>query len=212
MSAHDLLQFFTHLDQQLPQAAARHGHAIYAVLFAIVVCEIGVFPLFFLPGDPLLFLTGALCATHAISMGIVLPAFIAAALLGSVIAYGVGRWIGRPTHKQWRRVIPPESMRQARAFLERHRTFTFVASPFIAVVRTFAPLVAGASRMDFKSFLMSAAIGAVVWPSSLMTAGYFFGEIPSIRDHMTTIALSGIALAALTITVRGLMRVKRART
>ena len=192
MSGLELLQMALKLDQHLEGAISQLGPAVYLMLFAVVFCEIAFIPLFFLPGDPLLFICGALCAAGALSIGIVMPLLFVACVAGSVVSYGTGRAIGQTIFSTDRRWIDAAALRRTHAFYERHGAVTFLLSPFIAVVRTFAPFVGGIARMDFTRFVLSVMGGAALWAVTLVTSGYFFGSIPLIHDHLSAIVLIGI--------------------
>lgn len=188
------LQVILHFDQHLGAFAAQYGTAIYAMLFAIVFSEIGLIPLFFLPGDPLIFLCGAFCATGAIRLGIVMPLLFAATVAGSVLNYFIGQAVGRQVFTRDYRWLDKAALNRSHAFYERYGSVTFLLSPFIAVVRTFAPFVGGVSLMTFHKFLLSVSAGAALWTGSLLMGGYFFGNVPLIRDHMSAIVLVGVGL------------------
>src|SRR5947209_2660836 len=143
----ELLRMVLHLDQQLDSAIAHLGPAVYLMLFAVVFCEIAFIPLFFLPGDPLLFICGALCATGALNIWAVTPLLFVACLAGSVVSYRTGRALGDRIATGNYRWIDRTALERTRAFYERHGALTFLLSPFLAVVRTFAPFVAGIAQM-----------------------------------------------------------------
>ena len=188
-----IFQALLHFDQQLGGAIPRFGVAIYAILFAIVYCEIGLAPLFFLPGDPLIFIGGAFCATGVISIWILVPVFAVAAVAGSLTAYGVGRSIGHQILQEQRPWLSQSALQRGQAFFDAHGRAAFLISPFIAVVRTFAPLLAGAAKMAFGQFALFASGGAVIWAVTLTVSGYFFGNVPVIRNNMGSIVLVGVA-------------------
>lgn len=189
-----LSQLVLHFDQHIGAFAAQYGTAIYAMLFAIVFCEIGFIPLFFLPGDPLIFICGAFCATGAIKLWIVMPVLFAATVCGSLLSYYTGCAIGQQVFTRDYRWLDKAALNRSHTFYERNGSVTFLLSPFIAVVRTFAPFVAGVSLMTFPRFVLSVSAGAALWVGLLVTGGYFFGNTPLIRDHMNAIVLSGIGL------------------
>src|SRR5690242_16870535 len=137
----ELLQMILHLDQQLDSAVAHLGSAIYVVLFAVVFLEIGVIPLFFLPGDPLLFICGALASTGVLSIWVLMPLLFVACVGGSAVSYQVGRALGTVISSAEHKWLDPTALARTRAFYERHGALTFLLSPFVAVVRTFAPFV-----------------------------------------------------------------------
>lgn len=211
MDAMQLLQFVLHLDRELGAAIAQHGTAIYLILFAIVCVEIGIVPMFFLPGDPLLFLCGAYCATGAIDILIVAPVLFVSTVAGSLLSYGSGRVVGRRVFAREYRWIDNDALRKTHAFYERYGVLTFLLSPFIAVVRTFAPFVAGVAQMTFARFVSAVVAGAAVWVVVLVGGGYYFGNVPVIHDHMSTIVLLGVALGVGSLIVGGVRRRLRAR-
>jgi membrane-associated protein len=205
----DLLQLLLHLNQFLGALIAQHGELAYVVLFAIVFSEIGLLPLFFLPGDPLLFFCGAFCATGALSLGLLLPLLFAAAVLGTLLSYGLGRALGERAHARNYRWLDREALDRAHAFYERYGRVTFLMSPFIAVVRTFAPFAAGVSGMTFSRFLPAVVAGAALWVGILVMGGYYFGNIPFVRDHVGGIVLLGLALGLLSLVLGSLLRKRR---
>lgn len=200
------LQFLLHFDQHLGGLIARHEVMVYAMLFLVVFCEIGMLPLFFLPGDPLLFICGAFCATGALNIWILVPWLFAATVLGSALNYWAGRAIGHRVYAlnyQW---LDRTALQRTHAFYERYGRITFILSPFVAVVRTCAPFVGGVARMTFAKFMLSVIIGAAVWVLTLVPGGYFFGHIPLIRDHMGAIVLLGLALGLGALAIGGVLK------
>jgi membrane-associated protein len=194
----DWIQLFDmafRFDQYVDEAIAQHGTAVYLVLFAVVFCEFSFVPLFVLPGNPLIFACGAFYAAGALNGVLLLPLLSLAALLGSLLSYQIGRAFGRRATAKENQWLNPNALRQARVFYERHGALTFFLSPFIAVVRTFAPFVAGMSAMRFHRYVAFVLPGVVTWVLLLMTAGYFFGNVPLVREHMSSITLLGVLLA-----------------
>lgn len=211
MDAMQLLQFVLHFDQHLGDAIAQHGTAIYVILFAIICVEIGVVPLFFLPGDPLLFLCGAYCATGAISVLIVAPVILAAAVVGSLLSYGSGLALGNRVFTHDYRWLDKAALLKTHAFYENHGGLTFLVSPFIAVVRTFAPFVAGVAQMTFARFVSAVVVGATIWVVTLIGGGYYFGNVPIIHGHMSAIVLFGVTIGVGSLVVGGVWRYFKAR-
>ena len=206
-----LLQLMLHFDQHLGSAIAQHGTAIYVILFAIIFVEIGVVPMFFLPGDPLLFLCGAFCATGAIRLWIVAPVLFAATVAGSLLSYWSGRAIGRRVFTHDYRWLDKAALLRTHAFYEHHGGLTFLLSPFIAVVRTLAPFVGGVAQMTFARFLWAVIAGAAIWVVTLVVGGYYFGNVPLIHDHMTSIVLFGVGIGVGSLVVSGLWRYFKSR-
>lgn len=204
-----LLNLVLHFDRNLGSLIAQYGTAVYAMLFAVVFVEIGLLPLFFLPGDPLIFICGAFAATGALNVWIVTPVLFAATVAGSIVCYGIGRAIGETVYTSQSRWLDRNALRRAHTFYEARGGLTFLASPFIAVVRTFAPFVAGVSRMTFARFVSYVTAGAALWIGSLVAAGYLFGNVPLVRDHMSSIVLLGVALGVGSLVVSALWRAVR---
>jgi len=172
----------------------QYGSLVYALLFAIVFCETAFLVLFFLPGDPLLFISGALCATGAMNIWILMVLLFTAAVAGSIVNYWLGNAIGQRVFVRDYKWLNREALEKTHAFYEKHGGITFLLSPFIAVVRTFAPFVAGVSAMTFRKFRLFVVAGAALWVITLVSSGYFFGNIPVIRDHLNSIVLLGVGL------------------
>jgi membrane-associated protein len=207
----ELLWMVLHLDKQLDTAIAHLGPAVYLMLFAVVFCEIAFIPLFFLPGDPLLFICGALCATGALSIWAVTPLLFIACVTGSVVSYQIGRALGERIAGANYRWLDRTALERTRAFYERHGALTFLLSPFIAVVRTFAPFVAGVAHMSFAKFLVSVVAGAALWVLVLVPGGYVFGSIPLIQDHLSAIVLLGIGAGVGALVLGSAWRFVRSR-
>ena len=202
----EFLQIILHFDHYLDTVIAHYGALIYLVLFGIVFCETAFAPLFFLPGNPLIFISGALCATGQLKLGVVMLTLVSAALLGSVINYRIGQLIGPKIFSRKDKWFDQASLRKTHAFYENYGGVTFLLSLFIPVVRTFAPLVAGVARMRFTRFVGFVTLGAIFWVVSLVMGGYFFGNIPLIHDHLNSIMLLGIGGGVGALVLNGLWR------
>ncbi|WP_027800775.1 VTT domain-containing protein [Paraburkholderia dilworthii] len=207
-----MLQIALHFDQHLSGLIVQYGTAVYAMLFIVVFVEIGFLPLFFLPGDPLIFICGGLAAAGALNVWLVIPVLFAATVAGSVVDYAIGRAIGEKVYTADYRWLDKNALRRAHSFYEARGGLTFLLSPFIAVVRTFAPFVAGVSRMTFTRFLSFVTAGAALWIVSLVTAGYLFGNVPLVRDHMSSIVLLGVSLGVGSLLVSTLWRLINRRS
>ena len=206
----DLIQFFDmilHVDKTLGLLIENYGTLVYVVLFAIVFCETGLVLFPFLPGDTLLFIGGAFCATGAMSYGMLVTLLIVAAVTGNTLNYWIGGFIGHKVFTHNYRWLDQNALKKTHAFYEHHGGKTIILSRFIPIVRTFAPFVAGVSEMSFARFQMFNVTGALLWVGSLVTAGYFFGNIPMIRDHLNTIVLIGVGAALGPLLLGGLWKV-----
>jgi membrane-associated protein len=208
----DLMQFIDmilHVDKTLGTLLAQYGVYVYAVLFAIVFCETGLVVLFFFPGDTLLFIAGAFCATGEMSYALLTLLLIVAAVTGNTLNYYIGGAIGHRVFTHDYRWLNKDALQRTHEFFERHGGKTIILARFVPVVRTFAPFVAGVSDMTHARFQMYNVTGATAWVLSLVTGGYFFGNIPVIRDHLTVIVLVGVGAAVVPLALGGLYKVSR---
>jgi membrane-associated protein len=208
----DLMQFFDmilHVDKTLGQLLAQYGTYVYIVLFAIVFCETGLVVLFFFPGDTLLFIAGAFCATGQMSYPLLMALLIIAAVTGNTLNYYIGEAVGHRMFTHNYRWINKDALTRTHEFFEKHGGKTIILARFVPVVRTFAPFVAGVSDMTHARFQLYNVTGAVLWVASLVTGGFFFGNIPIIRDHLTEIVLVGVSAAIVPLAIGGLYKFGR---
>lgn len=205
----DFMQFIDvilHVDKSLGFLIQEYGTLIYAVLFLIIFCETGLVVVPFLPGDTLLFIGGAFCATGEMNIWALLGLLIIAATTGNTLNYWIGRKIGEKVFTHDYRWLDQKALQRTHAFYERHGGKTIILSRFVPVVRTFAPFVAGVSQMTFSKFQSFNISGGLLWVIGLVSAGYFFGNIPVIRDHLTTIVLVGVGAAAIPVAMGGVWK------
>jgi membrane-associated protein len=208
----DLMQFFdmiVHVDQTLGMLLKQYGVYVYAVLFAIVFCETGLVVLFFFPGDTLLFIAGAFCATGEMNYPLLMALLVTAAVTGNTLNYWIGEAIGHRVFTHDYRWINKDALRRTHDFFEKHGGKTIILARFVPVVRTFAPFVAGVSDMTHARFQLYNFTGAALWVVTLVTGGYFFGNIPVVRDHLTAIVLIGVGAAIVPIALGGLWKFSR---
>jgi membrane-associated protein len=200
------MQFFDmilHVDKSLGSVIAQYGSMVYGVLSAIVFAETGLVVFPFLPGDTLLFIGGAFCASGQLNIWLLMSLLVIAAVTGNTINYFIGKAIGHKVFTHDYKWLDRSALEKTHAFYENHGGKTIVLSRFIPVVRTFAPFVAGVSKMTFAKFQFYNITGALIWVVGLVTGGYFFGNIPIIRDHLNTIVLVGIGAAAIPVALGG---------
>ena len=177
-----------HLDKHLAAFVAEHGAWVYALLFVIVFIETGLVIWPFLPGDSLLFVTGAIAAAGGMDIALVMTVLIAAALTGDNVNYAIGRWVGpRVFHYEESRWFNPKHLARAHAFYERHGGKTIILARFIPIVRTYVPFVAGIGAMPYARYIGWCIVGAVTWVVSLCSAGYFFGNLPIVKNNLTVV-------------------------
>lgn len=192
-----LVDFVLHFDKHLLEFVRDYGSWVYAILFAIVFAETGFVVTPFLPGDSLLFAAGALCATGALSTPAMLALLVFAAFAGNTVNYAVGRFIGPKVFQSSHRLLNREYLDRAHAFFERYGGKAIVLGRFVPIVRTFVPFVAGAAQMTPASFVLYNAVGAIAWVSLCLGAGWFFGNIPIIRDNFSLVTVGIVVVSVL---------------
>lgn len=200
-----------HLDRHLAVFVAQHGPWVYALLFAIVFCETGLVVTPFLPGDSLLFVVGALAAAGGMDILLVMGVLIGAALCGDNVNYWVGRYVGpRVFHYKESRWFNPKYLERTHAFYDRHGGKTIIIARFMPIVRTYVPFVAGVGAMPYGRYLAFCVAGALLWVGSLCTVGYFFGNIPAVKNNLTLVIV-GIVLLSVAPGAVAWLRSRRSR-
>ena len=209
--AAELWDFFLHLDEHLAAFVAQHGAWVYALLFAIVFTETGMVVMPFLPGDTLLFVVGAIAAAGGMDIVAVMAVLIAAALTGDNVNYWIGRWAGpkvfRAEEARW---FSRRHLERTHAFCERHGGKAIIIARFVPIVRTYVPFVAGIGSMTYAKFLAYSVAGAALWVVSLCLAGYWFGNLPLVRDNLGAVVVLLVALS-MTPLVAEYFRARRRR-
>lgn len=212
MELTELLGLILHIDKALGLMLEQYGALVYVLLFAIVFAETGLVVFPFLPGDTLLFIAGAFCASGLMSAPLLMALLITAAITGNTLNYLIGRALGQRVFTRDYRWIDRQALEKTHAFFERHGGKTIILARWLPVIRTFAPFVAGVSDMALGRFQIFNVVGALLWVIGLVMAGYFFGNIPIIRDHLNTIVLIGVAAAAGPVALAAIIRFVRSRT
>ena len=180
----------THLDKHLTAWAAQFGNWFYAIMFGVVFAETGLVIMPFLPGDSLLFALGILAAQQGSTIDVWLMGtlLMVAALSGDNVNYWVGRRLGPAVFTSTSsRLLNKDHLRKAQTFYEKHGAKTIVIARFIAIVRTFAPFVAGIGSMNYARFIRYSVVGAIVWVWSFLLAGYWLGNQPWVQDNFSAI-------------------------
>jgi len=207
------LDYFLHVDRHLFEFATAYGIWIYALLFLIVFLETGVVVTPFLPGDSLLFATGALAAAGVIDVVAVLSLLTAAAILGDNTNYFIGRAVGPRVFKEHNRWLKRDHLLRTQAFYVKHGGKTVILARFVPIVRTFAPFVAGVGRMHYPRFLVFDVGGGMLWVWGFGLLGYFFGNTPLVKDNFGLAIVAVIVLSLLPIAFEAWrVRASRART
>jgi membrane-associated protein len=204
-----LIDFILHVDVHLQNFVQAYGAWVYALLFLIIFTETGVVVFPFLPGDSLLFIVGALCGVGLMNLPLSMALLVAAAVLGNQTNYTIGRYLG-PRVFQWEdsRFFNKRAFEQAHAFYERYGGVTIVLARFMPFVRTFAPFVAGVAQMTRSKFTFYDVSGGVLWVCGLIGAGYLFGNIPWVKQHLDKIIWALILVPGL-IAIYGSWKARR---
>jgi len=189
------IDFALHLDQHLVALIGAYGYWVYGILFLIIYGETGLVVMPFLPGDSLLFVVGALAATGALDVQWVIVLLMTAAFLGDNTNYWIGRFLGPKVFTAQSRWLNRRYLDKTEAFYAKHGGKTVLLARFLPIIRTFAPFVAGIGRMRYARFVLFSILGAVAWINSLVFAGYFFGNIPLIKNNLTVVILGIVVLS-----------------
>jgi len=197
-----LWDFAVHLDAHLAAFIAEHGAWVYALLFVIVFCETGLVVTPFLPGDSLLFVVGTLAAAGGMDIVLVMALLVAAALTGDNTNYWIGRWVGpRVFRDEQARWLNRRHLERTHAFYERHGGKAIVIARFVPIVRTYVPFVAGIGAMPYARFLAFSVAGALLWVGSLCQLGYWFGNIPAVKQNLAVVIVVIVVVSVLPIAV-----------
>lgn len=212
-----LIDLFLNLDVHLAAFVATHGTMVYGLLFAIIFAETGLVVTPFLPGDSLLFAAGAIAATGALDVRLVLILLFVAAVAGDAVNYSIGRYLGprvfRPEGRRGRleRLLNPKHLERAHEFFETHGGKAVVLARFVPIVRTFIPFVAGAASMTYASFAFYNITGGALWVLICVGAGYLFGNIEVVKKNFELVVLGIIFISVLPMVIE-FIRHRRAGT
>lgn len=206
-----LLDLFTNADRFLTTIATEYGILIYIVMFLIFFLETGIVVMAFLPGDSLLFVAGAVTASGAIDPWWLTAIVSLGAILGNTSNFYIGSWLGHKIYDGSISWIDQEALNKTHNFYMSHGGKTIFLARFVPIVRTFAPLIAGAASMPVSKFEFYSITGAIAWVYGLVWAGHLFGNIPFIKQHLTAILLCGIGFALIPTTFLAISRFLKKR-
>ncbi|ROV55803.1 DedA family protein [Neisseria chenwenguii] len=203
-----VIDFILHIDQHLTALSAQYGAWIYAILFLIIFCETGLVVTPFLPGDSLLFAAGGIAAVGGMNIHIMVLLLLIAAVIGDAVNFMIGKFFGEklfanPDSKIFRRAY----LDKTHAFYEKHGGKTIILARFVPIVRTFAPFVAGMGHMHYATFIRYNIIGAVAWVVLFSYGGYYFANIPAVKQNLSLVLAAIIVVSVLP----GVIEVIRAR-
>jgi membrane-associated protein len=201
------VDLFLHVDDHLLKLVADYGGWVYALLFIVIFCETGLVVTPILPGDSLLFAAGALAAGasttgEGLSIVLLIPLLIVAAILGDAVNFAIGTAVGPGfLEKEKIRFIKKKHLEKTQRFYEKYGGKTIILARFVPIVRTFAPFVAGIGRMSYARFATFNVVGAIAWVSVCTLAGYFFGELPFVKKNFELVVLGIIGVSVLPIAI-----------
>lgn len=202
-----MLDLLLHADKTLADLVVQYGPVIYAILFGIIFAETGLVVTPFLPGDSLLFAAGALSATGALSIELVVPLLVLAAVLGDAVNYWVGSRLahrfleGEERTTGLHRWVKRQHVQRAHAFFVKHGGKAVVLARFVPIVRTFVPFVAGGADMPYRAFAVYNVAGAIAWVGICVGAGYVFGNIPVVKENFELVVLGIVAVSVLPLAI-----------
>ncbi|HPF95594.1 MAG: VTT domain-containing protein [Candidatus Magasanikbacteria bacterium] len=186
-----------HVDRMLGGLIAQYPTGVYSILFLIIFVETGLVIMPFLPGDSLLFATGSFAALGVIDINLALPLLILAAITGDTVNYWIGREGGTRLlkHKHLSKLINDEHLAKAQRFYEKHAFLSVVLARFMPIIRTFAPFVAGMTKMHYRQFMAYNALGGIAWVSLFTLLGYWFGNLPIVQEYFGIVIIAIIILS-----------------
>jgi membrane-associated protein len=194
------IDLFLHLDSHLAALTSQYGVWTYAILFAVIFCETGLVVTPFLPGDSLLFAAGAIAALGSMNPVLLFVLLTIAAILGDTVNYWIGHAFGdRVSQHRW---VKREYIERTHLFYERYGGKTIILARFVPIVRTFAPFVAGLGTMSYRRFLVSNVAGGILWVGLFVFGGYFFGNLPPVKNNFSLVILGIIAVSVLPVAIQ----------
>lgn len=219
----EILDFFLHLDQHLFTMIIDYGPWVYGILFLIIFIETGLVVLPFLPGDSLLFAAGTFCAgvqndageTAQLTLWIVLLLMILAAVLGDSLNYYLGKTVGLKV-LSWKigdkKIVNEKYIERTKKFYDKNGPKTIIIARFVPIIRTFAPFVAGIGEMNYEKFIRFNVIGGAAWVVILTLNGYFFGNLPFVKDNFEFVILGIVAISLIPMAVQFFRKRKSRQT
>jgi membrane-associated protein len=194
----NFIDFFVHLDKYLPVIIKSFGIWTYVIVFLVIFCETGLVVTPTLPGDSLLFALGSLAALDALNIEILLILLCIAAIAGDTVNYTIGHFIGpKVFHYEDNRFFKKAYLVKAHQFYEKHGGKTIIIARFMPFIRTFAPFVAGIGAMTYPKFILYNITGGIAWVCTFLLGGYFFGNIPSVKNNFTLVIIAIVILSVM---------------
>ena len=205
------VDLFLHVDEHLTDLVTKYQAGTYGILFAIIFAETGLVVTPFLPGDSLLFAAGAIAATGALDVTLLMVLLSVAAILGDAVNYTIGATLGRRISPD-NRFIKKEYLEKTKEFYDRHGPKTIVLARFVPIVRTFAPFMAGIGYMGYRQFALYNVAGGLLWIATMTLSGYLFGNLPIVEEYFELVVLGVIAISLLPIVIEWVRNRRRRRS
>ncbi len=191
-----LVDFFVHLDKYLPAIVQSFGIWAYVIIFMVIFCETGLVVTPILPGDSLLFALGSIAALGALNLELLLILLCIAAIAGNMVNYTIGHFLGpKVFHYEDNRFFKKEYLVKTHQFYEKYGGITIIITRFMPIVRTFAPFVAGIGAMTYPKFTLYNIVGGIAWVCTFLLGGYFFGNIPSVKNNFSVVIIAIIIVS-----------------
>jgi membrane-associated protein len=199
--ANSFFELFLNLDKHLFSLVTEYQNWTYLILFCIIFCETGLVVTPFLPGDSLLFAAGAISALFILNIWILIGLLCIAAILGDSVNYSIGKFLGGKVFERNYRLIKKEYLYRTHEFYEKHGGKTIIIARFVPIIRTFAPFIAGVGSMNYLRFISFNIIGGILWVSICLFGGYFFGNLPFVKNNFSVVVLAIILISLLPMIV-----------
>lgn len=199
--ANSFFDFFLHIDKHLFSLVTEYRNWTYLILFLIIFCETGLVVTPFLPGDSLLFAAGAIAALGILNIWILITLLCIAAILGDSVNYSIGKFLGQKAFEGNYRLIKKEYLHRTHEFYEKHGGKTIIIARFVPIIRTFAPFIAGMGSMNYLKFILFNIVGGILWIVVCSFAGYFFGNLPFVKNNFSLVVLAIIIISLFPIMV-----------
>ena len=206
-----VFDFLVHINVYLDVLVAYAGGWVYGILFIIIFCETGLVVTPFLPGDSLLFAAGAIASRGRLHIGLLIAVLFAASVLGDTLNYAIGKFFGEKLARR-PSLIKQEYLERTHRFFKRYGAKTIILCRFVPIIRTVAPFVAGAGAMTYRKFMLANIIGAALWVCSVTLAGYFFANLPFVKNNFTLALFAVVILSILPALIEAARERRKAGT
>lgn len=205
------LGFILHMDTYLLAIVQQYGFVSYIFLFFTIFLETGIVLLPFLPGDSMIFTAGAIAAMGSLNIYVLFILFCTAAILGDTLNYWIGNYIGPKVFEKNYKFLNKKYLERTQHFFEKYGGKTIIIARFLPIIRTFAPFLAGVGRMSYVKFLMYNVVGGIIWAGLFVWAGFFFGNVPLVKENFTIVILAIISISLIPVITEFLRYVRERR-